>query len=201
MLTFKCRARMTWRQDASTRWHTPDHHLPYLIDCAPLHVESFATLLPGPPFSTSPLPPHNKHCLHWGLEMGFETKVPQLPGSQHLNKPLSFTSAPSILSSIGFRGGRQLDLHSVTWPFILLEHLGFAKAHVGSTGLGPGSGLHQIVVGDIWGVLHPHSWGDAKSKSSVGISLSPLMASVWSFHMVVEGSQQETCQQKLPGLF
>ena len=44
------------------------------------------TLQPPPLISLfcSPLPPYENLCIHWDVEMGFETWVPHVPGCQHL---------------------------------------------------------------------------------------------------------------------
>ena len=82
-------AGMTWsRDDVKQGWLRQDdarRPITCLIrmDCARLHVENFATPSLISLFC-SPLPPYQNLCLHWEVEMSFETWVPPLPGSKHL---------------------------------------------------------------------------------------------------------------------
>ena len=71
-----------------------------------LHVHS---LSPDLFFLLVPLPPYKNPCLHWDGTMGFEMRVPHLPGGQHLNKT-TFLYISTCLLSIGFQSSRQLDL-------------------------------------------------------------------------------------------
>ena len=100
-LTFSCGARVTWSQNfMKPGWlNQDDAHqtITCLIgmDCASQHAEKFSTPSLISLFC-SPPPPYKNLCLHWEGEMGFETWVPHLSDGQHLNKPLSLTSAPAF---------------------------------------------------------------------------------------------------------